>query len=85
MKYRTCPSCDEELPLDEDNFYRNANGKDGYDRQCKTCNKNYKDQFVLEKPKEKKRIFRPGFEKECDKDRLNRITQHSGSMFKEAF
>ena len=85
MKYRTCPKCDEELELNEDNFYHNKSGPDGFERQCKDCNKKYKDQFILEKPIKRKRIFTPGFDLACDRDRLKRMNEQVGSLFKEAF
>jgi len=86
MKFRVCNSCEEELELCEDNFYRNTNAPDGYDRKCKDCFKKDREVYqTVKTPKPRERIFRPGFDVQCDKDRLKRLLQNIGSIYKEAF
>ena len=35
----TCHKCEELLPLNEDNFFRNKNTKTGFSYDCKDCNR----------------------------------------------
>lgn len=86
VKYQICPVCEEELPLDDDNFHHDKNSKTGFNRKCKDCQKKYYKDYRAHKWDETPKVYPvTDFDKACDKDIVQRQLRKSYSIYQEAF
>ena len=87
MKYRTCSKCEEELPLEEDNFHHDKNDSEGFAKICKDCANKYQREYSKHKWDEPppKEYSLDGFDQACHKDWLRRMTAKTISVDREAF
>lgn len=49
--FRICIDCENEYPLDEEHFYKDRKGTDGYKMRCKECQRKYDLRKYHEKTK----------------------------------
>ena len=84
MNKFTCHKCEESLPLNSDNFYRNKQNESGFSYNCKDCDKKYQAEQLqdhkLPKRVNKHKFNDTGFDNAASRDFAKRMLKPDVSV-----